>query len=112
MIANDRFHSHSHPGLHTPLMFVQGSYPGPRLVVTGPREPLEILATRLWDLDGLGTICGVLILRPEDQPALYDRPDKVLTINDDPASAYRRTMACLRSVGMLRNRAIPHRRIA
>lgn len=102
---------HPYPGRQNPLptaplMQITGPAPGPRLVVTGPRKVLESLAETLWSLPDLAGIRGVLILRDDSQPTIFDRPDEVLKLTGPPALGYRRTLDRMAALGMFQHRGI------
>jgi hypothetical protein len=98
--------------LRGPLFACSGPFAGPRLVVTGPEAAIRTLASACWELDGLEEIHGTLVLRPDTQDPVFDRPDAVLSLGeDDGERSLARVLARMAVLGMLPGRG-GHARVA
>jgi len=99
--------------LKVPVFAMNGSQAGPRLVVMGDVDLMRELSERFWDLPGLESIRGDLVLRQDDQDPVFDLPDDVLQLKTlNITAAYYQVLGRMTALGMISGRGVPVRWVA
>ena len=99
--------------LKVPFFSMRGLHAGPRLAVSAPEMLARQLSERLWDLPSIGRMRGSLVVRSDAQDPVFDLPDEVLRLGNQPENdAYFHVLGRMAELGMISGRGVPLRRAA